>query len=429
MSISRRAVLATAGTALLSGCASSGTNVTGPNGTPSSLEVFSWWTEGGERAALASLVSEFHVHNPNIAFVNRAVAGGAGANAKAELARRMKAGNPPDTFQAQAGAMLDDYVDAGQLEDLGFLYQQQGWDRTLSSTLLQLTQRQGRQWSVPLDIHHINVIWANRHVCERAGVPAAPASVADFVAALHKVAATGKNPLAISVTPNQIWQLKHLLECLLLAQIGAAGWPALWQAGGNWGSPQVTAALAQLREILALAVNPTAELSWNQASAAVGRGDAAYQIMGDWTEATFVLSGLSPHLDYSWAPAPGTGEAFLFAADCFTLPKGAKDRAAAIAWLVECGSQAGQDSFTAVKGAIPPRAVIGETERGLFDAYSNWSMVEWTTKQVVGSLTHGVVARAAWNNAIDAALNQFVATRDPARLQTALEAAAKRYAG
>ncbi|WP_042386348.1 ABC transporter substrate-binding protein [Streptacidiphilus melanogenes] len=435
MSISRRAVLATAGltglsagTALLSGCASSSTSVTGPSGTPASLEVFSWWTEGGEAAALASLVSEFHVHNPHIDFVNRAVAGGAGANAKAELARRLKAGNPPDTFQGQAGAMLDDYVDAGQLEDLGFLYRQQGWDRLLSPTLLQLTQRGGKQWSVPLDIHHINLIWANRRVCDHAGVPTAPASVADFVSALHKVAATGKNPLAISVTPNEIWQLKHLMECLLLAELGAAGWPALWRRGGDWGSQPVTAALAALREILSLAVNPTAEVTWNQASAMVGNGSAAYQIMGDWTEATFTLAGLSPHRDYAWATAPGTSEAFLFASDCFTLPKGAKDRDAAIAWLVECGSQAGQDSFTTVKGAIPPRAVIGATERGLFDLYSNWSMVEWTTKQVVGSLTHGVVARAAWNNAIDSALNSFVTNRDPGRLQTALEAAAKQYA-
>ncbi|WP_042371308.1 ABC transporter substrate-binding protein [Streptacidiphilus neutrinimicus] len=435
MSISRRAVLAaagltglSAGTALLSGCASSSTSVTGPSGTPASLEVFSWWTEGGEAAALASLVSEFHVHNPHIDFVNRAVAGGAGANAKAELARRLKAGNPPDTFQGQAGAMLDDYIDAGQLEDLGFLYRQQGWNRLLSPTLLQLTQRGGKQWSVPLDIHHINLIWANKRVCEHAGVPTAPASVADFVTALHKVAATGKNPLAISVTPNEIWQLKHLMECLLLAELGAAGWPSLWRRGGDWGSPQVTAALEALREILSLAVNPTAEVTWNQASAMVGNGTAAYQIMGDWTEATFTLAGLSPRRDYAWSTAPGTSEAFLFASDCFTLPKGAKDRDAAIAWLVECGSQAGQDSFTTVKGAIPPRAVIGSTERGLFDQYSNWSMVEWTTKQVVGSLTHGVVARAAWNNAIDAALNAFVTNRDPGRLQTALEAAAKQYA-
>jgi glucose/mannose transport system substrate-binding protein len=39
-----------------------------------------------------------------------------------------------------------------------------------------------------------------------------------------------------------------------------------------------------------------------------------------------------------------------------------------------------------------------------------------------------VVARAAWNGAIDTALNAFVVNRDPGRLQTALEAAAKQYA-
>ncbi|SEL02736.1 glucose/mannose transport system substrate-binding protein [Streptacidiphilus jiangxiensis] len=435
MSISRRAFLATAatlgigtGTALLSGCASSGTNVTGPSGSPSSLEVFSWWTEGGEKAALNSLVSEFHVHNPHIDFVNRAVAGGAGTNAKAELARRLKAGDPPDTFQGQAGAMLDDYVDAGQLEDLGFLYQQQGWDRALNSTLLQLTQRAGKHWSVPLDIHHINVIWANKRVCDHAKAPVAPDNVPDFVTALHRVAATGKNPLAISATAAEIWQVKHLMECLLVAEVGPAGWPALWKAGGDWGTQQVSTALAALRQILALAVNPTAEVSWDKASAMVGSGEAAYQIMGDWTEASFTLAGLLPHRDYDWAPAPGTDGTFVFASDCFTLPKGAKDRDAAIAWLVECGSQAGQDSFTAVKGAIPPRSVIGSTERGLFDEYSNWSMQQWTGTQIVGSLTHGVVARAAWNSAIDSALLSFAANRDPVRLQTALQAAAKQYA-
>ncbi|MEZ0069122.1 glucose/mannose transport system substrate-binding protein [Streptacidiphilus sp. MAP12-20] len=435
MSISRRAFLAaagfttvSAGTALLSGCGSSKTSVTGESGAPSSLEVFSWWTEGGEANALSSLVSEFHLHNPNITFINRSVAGGAGANAKAELARRMKAGNPPDTFQGQAGAMLDDYVDAGQLEDLGFLYQQQGWDRSVNSTLLQLTQRNGKHWSVPLDIHHINVIWANKHLCDRLKVPTAPTSVADFVAALRKVAAAGKVPLAIGTTPDQNWQVKHLMECLLVAELGPAVWPTLWQRGGDWTGQPVTQALVALKEILALTANQTAALTWDQASAMVGRGDAAYQIMGDWTEASFTLAGLIAHKDYDWAPAPGTSGTFLFASDCFTLPKGAKDRDAAIAWLIECGSQNGQDSFTAAKGAIPPRALIGGTERGLFDTYSLWSMDQWTSTRIVGSLTHGVVARAAWNAAIDAAITAFVTDRNPARLQTALAAAAHTYA-
>ena len=51
-------------------------------------------------------------------FVNGAVAGGAGSNAKTVLAPRLTQSDPPDTFQAHAGAELTDYINAGQVEDL-----------------------------------------------------------------------------------------------------------------------------------------------------------------------------------------------------------------------------------------------------------------------------------------------------------------------
>ena len=49
------------------------------------VEVFSWWTEGGEKAGLDGLVSVFE-DEYDFTFVNGAVAGGAGSNAKAVLA-------------------------------------------------------------------------------------------------------------------------------------------------------------------------------------------------------------------------------------------------------------------------------------------------------------------------------------------------------
>ncbi len=42
-------------------------------------------------------------NTPNIKFVNAAVAGGAGTNAKAVLAQRLAANDPPDSFQGHAG--------------------------------------------------------------------------------------------------------------------------------------------------------------------------------------------------------------------------------------------------------------------------------------------------------------------------------------
>jgi glucose/mannose transport system substrate-binding protein len=75
------------------------------------VEVFSWWTGGGEAAGLEAMIKVFNAAYPNIEFINAAVAGGAGTNAKAVLQSRLAAGDPPDSWQAHAGQeILGAYV-------------------------------------------------------------------------------------------------------------------------------------------------------------------------------------------------------------------------------------------------------------------------------------------------------------------------------
>ena len=72
------------------------------------LSVFSWWTGGGEAAGLAKLITIWNKTNKSCPFKNETVAGGAGSNAKAVLAQRLSANNPPDSFQGHAGKELLD---------------------------------------------------------------------------------------------------------------------------------------------------------------------------------------------------------------------------------------------------------------------------------------------------------------------------------
>jgi glucose/mannose transport system substrate-binding protein len=434
MTISRRTFLAaagfTAGGGLLSACSSGAQATTGLSGSPTSLQVFSWWTAGGELQALEALRANFNLHNPNIQFINEAVAGGAGTNAKALLAKRLAEGNPPDTFQAQAGEMVGDYITAGQLEDVTFLYEQNQWDKTFNQDVLKLIQRDGKFYSVPVDIHHINVLWSNKKVCTTLGIPTNPGTIPEFIDALDKVKSAGLIPLAISRDPSESWQLQHVMEAMLIGTLGPEGWAALWKTGADWSSAGVTTALGHFHDVMLHAPGTGGNMSWDQVSAQVAQGKAAYQIMGDWTEASFTVTfNLQPHIDYDWAPSPGTTGIFDFASDCFTLPKGAKHRDATIAWLNECGSQEGQDSFTTVKGAIPPRAQVGLQERTLFDTYLQWSLDEWVKDTIVGSLTHGVVAPGAWNNDILTVIGAYLTDGNITRLQAGLvSAAAKHFA-
>ena len=83
------------------------------------VEVFSWWTGGGEAAGLDAMIKIFQAKYPDIEFVNAAVAGGAGTNARAVLATRLQAGNPPDSWQGHAGQeLIGTYVAASQIEAL-----------------------------------------------------------------------------------------------------------------------------------------------------------------------------------------------------------------------------------------------------------------------------------------------------------------------
>jgi glucose/mannose transport system substrate-binding protein len=47
------------------------------------VEIFSWWTSGGEAAALQTLFDNLKLSAPNVNIVNVTVAGGAGVNAQA----------------------------------------------------------------------------------------------------------------------------------------------------------------------------------------------------------------------------------------------------------------------------------------------------------------------------------------------------------
>src|SRR5262245_60425925 len=75
--------IATAGVAgllVVSACGSSDEGNGGSNGgsADKKVQVFTWWADGGEKAGLDGLVSQFQKDCPNFEFDNAAVAGGAG---------------------------------------------------------------------------------------------------------------------------------------------------------------------------------------------------------------------------------------------------------------------------------------------------------------------------------------------------------------
>jgi glucose/mannose transport system substrate-binding protein len=416
------AAVALGGALALSGCGGGDDG----GGDTSEVEVFSWWTGPGEADGLKALQADFEKKNPGTRFNNAAIAGGSGTQAQAVLASRLQNRKPPDSFQGHAGAELLDYIKAGQIEPLDSFYEEHNLKQAYPQQLLEQITYQGKIYSVPVNIHRSNVLWYNPGILKDAGISAPPKTIAEFITALKAVKdKTGKVPLSLGAQ----WTADHLLENVLLGDLGTDAYNALWKPGGDWSSPAVTKALTDFAEIMKYTTAEAASTDWQGASKAVVDGKAAFNIMGDWAYGYFVNpapNGLGKKLDtdFKYAASPGTDGTYMWLSDSFTLPRNAPHRGGALAWLKQVSSKEGQDIFNPKKGSIPARK---DADKSLYKGYLEYAFNEWNKPGVklAGSFWHGVYSSKKWHTEIDQAVGLFLQDKNVSKLQQALVTAAK----
>lgn len=390
-------------------------------GAGGEVGVFTWWADGSEKKGLDELEKLFTEQFPNDTFVNLAVAGGAGSNAKAKLAADLQAGNPPDSFQGHAGAELTDYINNGQIEPLNDFYESAGLNDAFPASLIDRLTVDGNIYSVPSNIHRANVVWVNNKVLNDAGIDpkTAPADIDAWIADMDTLKANGlSTPLAIGGD----WTQVQLLETVLISDLGADGYNGLFDGSTDWGSDGVTTALNHYKTLLSYANTAADGDDWPGATDMVIDGTAAYNVMGDWAVAEFADKGAVDGEDYSYWAVPGQEGVYDFLADSFTLPVGAKNPEGAKDWLTLISSGDGQLAFNLAKGSIPARTDVPSDD---FPPYQQWAMAEFSSGTIVSSIAHGAAVNMSWGVDIGNAVSQFYGEQDVAALQDALVTAAQ----
>jgi glucose/mannose transport system substrate-binding protein len=391
---------------------SEGTSDSGTGGQgESKVEVFSWWTGPGEEDGLNALIADFRQKNPGIEFINAAVSGGAGTNAKAILANRLQSNDPPDSYQRHAGLELQDDIKAGKVEDITYLYDQENWKKVFPKGLVEYLTIDKKIYAVPVNIHRSNLLYSNPKVLAAAGISAPAKTWSEFLAQAETLKSQGK--VAISIGPT--WTQKHLLENVLLGELGADSYEGLWDGKTDWTSAEVTSALQTYSKVLSYSDIASASADWQPALDKLIEGTAAYNVMGDWADSYLsITKKLTFGTDYDVVASPGSDGVYNFLSDTFTLPVGARNRASAEKWLIEAGSKDGQDAFNPKKGSVPART---DADKSLYKGYLEDALAEWqdSSTKIVGSLAHGVVANNAWNAEIDTALALFAKDGDVAK--------------
>lgn len=371
------------------------------------LEIFSWWTTGGEAAGLEQFFKAFSAKWPNVKIINAAVAGGAGSNAKVALQTRLSGHKPPDSWQSHPGEELFSlYVEPGYCLPIDELYQSEGWNDVIPKGLIDQVTKDGKKYLIPTDVHRGNVMFYNKKVLSDNGITVGDTlTFDDFFKFADQLKA--KNIPALCLGSKDSFATPMLFENNLLGVLGPDDYTGLWNGKTDWGSDGVKQAVEDTAKMFDYLNPDHAALTWDGAVDEVIEGKGAFTSMGDWAWGEVVAKKGTDAV--AWATHPGTKGAFVAVVDGFTLPKDAPHPNNAQNWLRTVGSAPAQEAFAPFKGCIPARTDANVSK---LPAYSQWSAKAFTSAPVVPSMAHGAAASPQWQQSIFDATTEFLVSKD-----------------
>jgi glucose/mannose transport system substrate-binding protein len=385
------------------------------------VEVVHWWTSGGEAAALNVLKG--NLQKQGIAWKDNPIAGGGGTQAMTVLRARVTSGSIPTAVQMLGFDILD-WAEQGSLGDLTEIATKEGWDKVVPSALQRFSKYKDKWIAAPVNVHSTNWVWANKAVLDKLGT-GVPKSWDEFIAALDKAKAAGVVALAHGGQP---WQDATLFDSVVLVTGGGE----LYKKSmidldeATLKSAEMKTVFERMAKLRSYVDPNFSGRDWNLASAMVIKGDAAFQIMGDWAKGEFITAGKKPETDFVCFRFPGTQGYVTFNSDQFVMFKVGDDRKDAQAKMaLAVMDPAFQSAFNVVKGSVPARTDVSNEA---FDACGKKGMADLKEAndqgKLFGSMAHGHSAPAGVKQAMyDVITKHFNGQLDTAKAPDELAAA------
>jgi glucose/mannose transport system substrate-binding protein len=367
-----------------------GSEPTDKNAQPSGkVDIFSWWTSGGEVQALNALIDVHEKKYPQTNVENLAEA--LAEEARTRLEQRMQDGVPPDLFQANIGAdqfkwVLFNGVDDSEskVESLNDIAQANGWMDTFPQAVIDALSYNGKIYGVPANIHRINSLFYSIDAFAAAGIEP-PTTREELITAAQALQAANYTPICIG--SEHWWTLNLLMFENIMPSVGGPDfYTSYWTGQEDPNAAQVSDGLDFLLELWPYMNQDANALGWTAGIDHMFDATApcAMTVMGDWAKGYLESKGWVAGTNFEQIPFPGSNGTFVFTADTFPLPKGAPNRPGAVAFLETIGSVDGQVAFNKLKGSIPVRRDIDPT---LFDATAQQTMDDFANNTLVKALS------------------------------------------
>lgn len=325
---------------------------------PLKLEVFHWWTSGGEAAAVQEFAKAFDAAGGQ--WVDTAI-GGSGSTARPIGINRIIGGDPPGAMQFNTGTQIDELAAQGLLRNLDDVAAKEGWKESLPPAFYEAIVRDGHVMAAPVNNHGQNWLWYNKELLEKNGI-AEPTTWDEFFAAGDKLKAAGVIPVAVGGQP---WQLNLMFNSILLGEGGKDLYMKVYKDldPAAVSSPEFKKVAETFGKLRDYSDPGNANRDWNVATGMVISGKAGFQFMGDWAKGEFVLANQVAGKDFGCILGPGEKN-FVMGGDVFIFPKLKDEQGTKAQDLLATVfmSKDAQVAFNAKKGSVPVRLDVDNSK-------------------------------------------------------------------
>ena len=319
-------------------------------------EVIHWWTAGGEAAAVNVLAEAFNAAGGE--WVDNAIAGGGGNNARSAGINRIIGGDPSAAMQFNYGKQLDEIVANGYVRDISDLAAAGHWQDVLPSLIWDSISRDGKVYGVPVNIHGQTWSWWSIPALEKAGADV-PQTWDDFFPTLDKLKAAGIIPVAMS---RDAWTVDAMWRFLVVSKGGTDLFRKVYidHDVDALNSPEFRDVVETFFKLRDYSDQGAPARNWNDSTALIINDAAGVQFMGDWAKGEFNNAGKTAMVDYACTPTIGANEGYVYGGDLFITtatddPEMLKAQDLLVDTMMDPEVQV---AFNLVKGSIPVRGDV-----------------------------------------------------------------------
>lgn len=382
--------------------------------TNGKVNVYHWWTAGGEKEAIEAVISGFQSQYAKQQAKSNAIPGGAGGAMVMKVKVLQQAGKSPEAFQAHPGQEIKPYLDANMLFDLTGLWEHAGLKERMISKLADLCKTDdNKYYIVPVGVHKTNTIFYNKHMFEVYGVKI-PDHIAitwdEFWAICEEFASKlpeGKYPLDLG--DRKGWTAGQLFENIMMGTS-----PQIYEdfINGLATQEQVREVLETFKKLMNYVAPDHAAREWYEAAGRVVAGDYAMYIMGTWMQPFLTSQGWVYGEDYGVFTMPGTEGYYGMCVDGFVVPNDSSNVEGGVRWASIVANKDVQIAFSKVKESVSPYIDTPD------DTYNELTLLfknELMDDDIVcyPSFTHGTALPWAASTDLQTRITDFATSTDP----------------